>query len=476
MKANKFLKLALGLIVTFAMGSCVQDDDYTVPSSMGDEENTRLNTLLATATEVDMAYVKGLYNSDPNGDGDNDDAIPFEVVDDIYVKGYVSSSDQTGNFFKEFFIQDSPNNPTSALKVILEQVDTYNQFNIGREVYINLKGLFIGEERTGNGIYTIGGNTEFDQYGGTVTRVNQNQIRINLLRSQITEEIIPLTVTFSEITDQHIGFFVQVNEVEFADDLNGERYFDPIEVFDTQRTMQICNGANYSVMSLETSSFANFKAELLPVGNGSIKAVVSKTFDGSTHVLALNDVSDVNMEGTRCSLAETIFEERFDSAIDGTNLDLPGWLNVSEAGSRVWREEVYQGNGYAEFNPFGSGNVSNIAWLITPGLDLDAYSDEALSFQTAHAYPDAGHDPLAVYISTDFDGVPANIGAATWTLLDFSTSYEIDSDSWNSFKNSGNIDISTYSGTGYIAFVYTGSDTNNENMTLRVDNIAISGI
>ena len=475
MKTNKILTFFAIVFIAFAFTSCVQDDDFTVPNSLGTEENTKLATLLASATEVDFAYVKGLYNSDPNNDGNNNDAIPFEVVNDIYVKGYVSSSDQTGNFFKEFYIQDSPSNPTGALKIILEQVDSYNQFNFGREVYINLKGLFIGEERTGNGIYTIGGGTEFDQYGGTVTRVNQNQIRINILRSEVTEEIVPATVTFSQITDDYVGTFVEVNNVEFADNLNGLRYFDPVQVFDTQRAMQVCNGANYSVMSLETSSFATFKDQLLPTGNGSIKAVVSKTFDGSTHVLALNNISDVNMESPRCTLAQTIFQEKFDSAIDGTNLDLPGWLNVAVAGTRVWREEVYQGNGYAEFNPFGSGNASNIAWMITPSINMDTYDDETLTFQTAHAYPDAGHDPLAVYISTNFNGVAANISTATWTLLDFSTSYELNYGSWNTFRDSGDIDLSSYTGTAYIAFVYTGSDTNNQNMTLRVDNIAISG-
>ena len=476
MKTNKFLTLIIAIVATVAITSCVQDDDYSIPSSLGNEENKALANMLATATEVDLAYVKALYNSDPNGDGDTDDAIPFYVENDIYVKGYVSSSDKSGNFFKEFFVQDASAEPTGALKVIIDQVDTYNQYNKGREVYISLKGLFIGEERTGNGITTIGGGTEFDQYGGTVTRVNENQIRTNLLRSEITEIITPLAVTFSELSDDHVGVFVQVDGVEFADNLNGERYFDAVQVYDTQRTMQVCNGANYSVMSLETSSFASFKEHLLPTGNGSIKAIVNKTFDGSTHILALNDVEDVNMEGTRCSLAETIFQEKFDSAIDGTNLDLPGWINFAEAGSRVWREEVYQGNGYAEFNPYGSGNVSNIAWLITPGIDMDAYDGEILTFQTAHAYPDAGHEPLAVFISTDFDGVSANIGTATWTSLDFTASYDVDSDTWNSFKDSGDIDLSSYSGTAYIAFVYTGSDTNNENMTLRVDNIAISGL
>ncbi len=82
-------------------------------------------------------------------------------------------------------MQDAPSGPTGALKIVLDQVDTYNQYNKGRELYISLKGLQIGEERVGNGIITIGGGTEFDLYGGTVTRINENQIRDNLLcRSQ----------------------------------------------------------------------------------------------------------------------------------------------------------------------------------------------------------------------------------------------------------------------------------------------------
>lgn len=475
MKTNKFLTIVLGLVATLAIVSCVEDDDYTIPSSLGDEENTQLNNLLANSTEVDMAYVKGLYNNDPNDDGDNDDAIPFYVEDDIYVKGYVSSSDRTGNFFKEFFIQDSPENPTSALKVVLEQIDSYNKFNMGREVYINLKGLFIGEERTGNGIYTIGGNTEFDQYGGTVTRVNQNQINTNLLRSQVTEEIVPLIVTIPELTDDYVGLFVQIEEIEFADNLNGERYFDPVEVFDTQRTMQVCNGFNYTEIALETSSFATFKAELLPTGNGTIKAVVNKTFDGSNIILALNEVSDINMESERCSLATTIFQERFDDAQDNTDLDIPGWLNVAEAGGEVWTEQVFSGNGYAEFSAYNTGDSSNIGWLITPGIDMDEYEGETLTFQTEHAFPDAGHDPLMVYVSTDFDGNSANIGSSTWTALDFNKSYIEDYDTWYNFTDSGQIDLSTYTGTAYIAFVYTGSDTSNQNMTLHVDNVAVFG-
>ena len=468
-RTNKFLTLILALVASVAITSCVQDDDYTVPTSLGNEENEALTKMLANSTEVDLAYVKELYVEDGSS------TVPFYVENDIYVKGYVSSSDKSGNFFKEFYLQDAPSDPTGALKIILEQVDTYNQYNQGREVYINLKGLYIGEERVGNGIITIGGGTEFDQYGGTVTRLNTNQIRTNLLRSDVTELITPLVVTFSELTDDHVGVFVQVNGVEFADNLAGERYFDALQVYDTQRTMQVCNGFGYSVLQLETSSFASFKEHLLPTGNGSIKAVVNKTYDGSTRILALNDVADVDMEGARCSLAETIIQESFDDAENNTNLDNPGWLNIAEEGSRVWREKVYNGNGYAEFGAFGASDASNIGWLISPGIDLDAYEGEILSFQTAHAYPVDNHDALEVYISTDFDGTAAGAANATWEVLDFTKSYELDSDTWNTFVDSGQIDLSAYTGTAYIAFVYTGGGTTGDTTTIRMDNFAIYG-
>jgi len=475
MKTNKYLTLAFSLMALLAVTSCVEDDDFSVPQSQGTEENNALNTLLASSTEVEMSYAKALYNSDPNNDNDTSDAIPFLVENDIYIKGYISSSDATGNFFKEIYMQDDISDPSGAVKIILEQTDTYNQFNKGREVYINLKGLYIGEERTGSGVITIGGGTEFDQYGGTVTRLNINQIAQKLLRSPMTEDLIPLVTTFSEIDDSKVGVFVEIQDVEFADNLNGARYFDPNEVYDTARTMQVCNGSNYDEFLLETSSFANFKEQLLPTGNGTIQAVVSKTFDASSYVLALNTAEDVNMEGDRCLLASTIFEERFDDAIDATTLDTAGWLNIAQDGSEVWTEQVYNGNGYAEFSAFGTGEISNVGWLITPGIDLDVYSTETLTFQTEHAYPDAGHDALQVYISTDFDGNSANVASATWVPLDANTSYNEDFEAWFTFTNSGPIDLSSYSGTGYIAFVYTGSDTNNLNMTLHIDNVSVSG-
>ena len=147
MKTINLKNYLLALLTNVAIVSCVQDDDFSVPESVGDEENKALTVILDSiaTTAIDVVTIselKAMYNSDPNGDGDNYDAIPFRVDTDIVIIGYVSTSDLTGNFYKELYLQDSPENPTAAIKVILNQVDSYNRFNKGREVYIRLRPVY----------------------------------------------------------------------------------------------------------------------------------------------------------------------------------------------------------------------------------------------------------------------------------------------------------------------------------------------
>lgn len=485
MKTINFKNYLLALLASVAIVSCVQDDDFSVPESLGTEENEALTDLLSGGVNlVSISELKAMYDSDPDDNGEYDDAIPFRVDSDIVVKGYVTSSDLTGNFYKEVYLQDSPENPTAAIKVILSQVDTYNRFNKGREVYIKLYptysdgatgGLYIGEERTGNEVITIGGGTETDQYGTTVTGLSQNQMNATLLRSEITEEIVPLNVQFSQISSDHIGMFVQIDNVEFEDNLDGLRYFDPSEDYDTQRTIQSCFGFSYSNMNIETSSFANFKNEMLPTGNGSIGGVVVKTYDGSSLVLALNTTDDVDFNGERCELlnrddfSELIFED-FQTASNNTNLDLTGWSNFAEEGSRVWREKVYSGNGYAEFSTYNAPDDVNIAWLVSPGIDLDAQGVEILIFKMAQHHLSSVDNTVEVLVSTDYDG--SDVLSATWSSV--AATLPTQSNSWYDFIDSGLVDLSSYSGTLYVGFKVTGSGTDdNLNGAYQLDDFTI---
>ena len=59
-----------------------------------------------------------------------------------------------------------PTSPTDGVRLLIDFSDSYNMFNIGREIYICLKGFYIGEYRTGDGVISIGeldaGNESFN--------------------------------------------------------------------------------------------------------------------------------------------------------------------------------------------------------------------------------------------------------------------------------------------------------------------------
>lgn len=458
MKTNKLLTLFAAVTLVFVVTSCVQDDDYSVPESLGQEENAGLQAIMqaieaGTLTEISIADLKALYVGQTQ-------LIESEIV----VKGYVSSSDRTGNFYKEFYMQDAPENPTAAIGISLNQVDSYNQFNFGREVYIYLKDLYLGENSSD--VISIGGAVD----GEFLEEMTENQIPIHVFRTSNTMQIVPVMAAPSDVNSSHLGMYITLENVQIPSEFEGSTFHNPLNDFDTRYPLVSCDDG--SDLQMETSSFANFKQVPLPTdGRGNISGVITQGFGGSPTVLVLNSTDEIDFNQERC---DPVFEESFSSAVDNTNLDIPGWINYAEAGSELWSEQVFSGNGYAELNPFSSGDSSNIAWLITPGIDLDAQDGEILTFQTEHAFPDAGHDPLDVLISTDFDGTEAGIATATWTELSFDVSYIVDSNNWYNFTNSGPVDISGFSGTAYIAFRYTGSDTSNQNMTLHVDNVVVS--
>ena len=140
----------------------------------------------------------------------------------------------------------------------------------------------------------------------------------------------------------------------------------------------------------------------------------------------------------------------------------------------MWKGTVYNGNGYAEFAISGTKVVSNVAWLISPKIDLDVHTNEILTFRSAqhHLDVDSPLNTLDVFISTNFDGV--NIATATWTPLKATVPKQ--ATPWYQFIGSGAIDLSAFKGKVNIAFRYTGSGKNAAlDGAFMVDDVQIFG-
>jgi hypothetical protein len=165
-----------------------------------------------------------------------------------------------------------------------------------------------------------------------------------------------------------------------------------------------------------------------------------------------------------------IFSEDFpEEEIDyNATFDFAGWTNFAETGTKLWIERDYDNDGYIQFSSFGSGQASNIGWVITPGINLDNTTSEVFTFESASNFVDNASNKLEVFISSDFDGT--NVLAATWTPL----TATVADNTTNSYTYipSGEIDLSSYTGNVHIAFKVTGNGTTLDGL-FQVDKIKI---
>ena len=163
--------------------------------------------------------------------------------------------------------------------------------------------------------------------------------------------------------------------------------------------------------------------------------------------------------------------QTFSKGADNTLLAIDGWTNYNEAGSKKWMIQVYSGNGYAEFNPYSSGDASNVGWLITPALDLNDGKNHKLTFKASQSYVSSSSNKLEVLISTNYDGT--NVAAATWTPL--SATLPTTSSTYFEFINSVDLNLAAYTGsTVHIAFKVTGSGTNTAlDGSYQIDNVIV---
>lgn len=450
MKRKLIKKYVCLLGMLHLLFSCNLNSDFTIPQSLGVAENLGLEKLKNQLSnqekeEISISNLKSLFVW----------GQAVEITSDIVIKGYVSSSDQSGNFYKELFIQDMPESPSSGIRIAIEMTNSYNKFNFGREVYIDLKGLFLGESRSGDGLISIGGSKNSDD---EIENLSNNQIQKHMFRSTETFGLTPRELDITQIKREHIGMYVKAKNVQFPEDLLGKTYYDPNDSFDTQHRIESCMGFTNTTFILETSSFANFRFHPLPDGGGDISGIITKTFTGSNIVLVLNSLRDVDLTRERCvpldiNDFELLFEENFDEGKDNSTFDFPDWLNIADQGRELWTEQIFGSNGYAEFSGFRTNDPLNIGWLVSPKFSKTGNVDLYLNFKNAQHHIESDENILQLLMSTDFDG--SNLHAANWQELQANLSHL--NDIWYVFKDAGLVDLSNISGDFYIAFRYEGS-------------------
>ncbi|MDO5396087.1 MAG: DUF6359 domain-containing protein, partial [Bacteroidales bacterium] len=144
-----------------------------------------------------------------------------------------------------------------------------------------------------------------------------------------------------------------------------------------------------------------------------------------------------------------------------------GWSQVQVSGDKAWYTPSFQDNYYAAMTGYKGNNPPFDQWLLTPPIDMDKATDKVLSFVSQVNGYGSTTSVLEVYVLTD-----ADLSKATKTKLN-PTLATAPASGYSSWAESGELDLSAFSGKIYIAFRYYATQDANY-ATWCVDNVKVN--
>jgi hypothetical protein len=245
----------------FLYTSCQKEFDAPPPEN--NQPDIESNTLIADL----KAMFKG---------------VPLRLETDIIIEGVVIADDRSGNFYKSLVIQDQ----TAGILLLLDVIGLYNQFPIGRKVYIKCKDLYLGEF---NGLIQLGGG----ENNGSLTRLMEPLLGQHLIKGPLNTPINAIPLRITDVSQAYQNMLVSFNEVEFESP--SQTYADALNRISKNITIQDCNGAK---MIVRNSGYALFADAITPANNGKITGVLG--FFRSDFQLAIRDTTDIEFHNPRC--------------------------------------------------------------------------------------------------------------------------------------------------------------------------------
>ena len=396
------------------------------------------------------------------------DLLPIDVqskrfVGDSSVYAVVTADEQNGNLYRNVYVQDH----TAAIQLRLQNSGGLYQ---GDSIRIYLKGTIVS------------------RYQGMM-KLDSVDVDNNIVKQATQVAKAPLQLTLHQLdsiwnsaggNEFLQAKLIKVTDVEFAmgEACFGSTYADAIGQNTVNRMLTDCDDE----LIVRTSGYANFAAQALPTGHGSIVGVLGE-FLGDAQ-LFIRDINEVQLNGAdRCAPCPMPcppvqgVNENFSLAasnvdiIAGTHTTDTCWQNQPTVGSRLWRGNAVSGNMAAQATAFGSSNAQDVTWLVTPPV---MYAPGmSLSFRSQRGFGVAGHDPFGLFISTNYLISPAT---ATWSPV--SSTYATPATADQVWVESGAIDLGAYLPAGYsgsfvIGFRYTGSAPNGQTTNFRIDDVVI---
>lgn len=261
-------KLLFFLISSFVLFSCVKQE-FDEPPAEGVQSTLKANK---TIKELRDFHKPGAFD---------------KITEDWIIEGVVVADDQSGNYYKTIVIQDA----TGGIDVKLDANSLYNDYPIGRKIYIKCKDLTISDY---NNLVQLGGGTFKNNNGqDQLAGIEQLLIPSFVVKGEKDQKVTPREITIPELTPDMMSTLITLKGVQF--ETPGETYADAPKKATLNKNITDCD--NFSIV-LRSSGYASFANEKLPDGKGTITGIFTQF--GTTNQFYIRDISDVKLTETRC--------------------------------------------------------------------------------------------------------------------------------------------------------------------------------
>jgi Family of unknown function (DUF5689) len=268
---SRFQFLALSLLALLAFAPACVKTEFDEPPVGGSPVSVTANTTIAE--------IKKLYNGSR-----------LTIADEKIIKGQVIMDDKSGNFYKTIVIQDA----TAGIELKFSDGYLYNKYPIGRNVYVNLKGLLLSDY---NGVLSINGGTIVENGVASTVGITSAQADKQVFKGEFEALIAPKVKKINELLSADISTLVKLEGVEFTGADANQPYADASNQVTVNRIIEDCNQLT---VILRSSGFSNFAASNTPSGKGEIVGVYSVFRQDQQFFI--RDTNDVKLNGPRCGV------------------------------------------------------------------------------------------------------------------------------------------------------------------------------
>ncbi len=426
--------------------SCVNDDKYT-------DEGIAVKTYELVANKTVAQIITSSSAT----------TTPTAYINDDIIEAYVTSSDETGNFFTTICFQSLSVGGAKPLgfSVSADFKSFGHGFTPGRKVYIKLKGLYYAQV---DGALKLG-----VLYEGGIGRISAPDWNKFLFPSAtiVPESQLITTTTVALLNDNsNLNILTEIENVQFGDNaIIRSLYTDDFINLGGATNHVIVNVNSAASSILRTSSFSTFARTQVPSGRGKIRGVLTKF--GTGFQFYIRTLEDFKLTNARAYSFLSSVNEGFESFATNQKI-FPNYLNFSAVGTKDW--QVRTGR-FLEMSAFGGVVQKSKSYFMVP---VNMATASTFTFQINIAFGTNGRG-LRIYRTTDY--IPGT-KISNATLIDISSNFNFPANETAGFINAGIYNIpSNVTENGFFVFEYEGSNVPTDLVVttrIQIDNIIIN--